>query len=160
MVQSLVRLPENADIKIGRWYVSIKNHRVVTTCGLLGRILGMIDDPDTDIGILSEFEKHGVSYEAVIEECVAEFDRISVIKYIMRFVYKFKMNGVYVEEDQEIFNSFSKSDIGVTLEDKLVDKIRSCRNWDELYNEFHSTSKFSIDLKKIIKEEITQWHKT
>ena len=106
--------------------------------------MGLTNNPDTDTRILSEFEKYGISYEAAIEECVKdlEYSPIRIIHIIC--------NG----DIWDVMVSAVKRKVCMAITDQYIDKIRSCGNWQELYDEMHQTSEFQKNMKKKIKEEM------
>ena len=170
MPQSLTQLPKTADFKIGGRWIVIDDHEVVSGDGLFSGIIYYVNSPYFDGQILYEFEKHGISFEMAIEECVRELE-----PDIKTFARVIRDNGIYASiiSDNDIYTSmmtdyrpdwnsrrdFTKSLGGRKIASQLIEKIRSCGNWGELYAELQHTSKFSKDMKNKIKEEIIQWCK-
>ena len=152
MTQSLTRLPETAHIIIGERHIKIRNHKVESAEGLTGRIVSMMKNPHNNRETLYQFEKHGISFEMVIEYCANELEHdVDVFAWVIRH-YK----GALCNVDSpgginwsKILN-FSKSDTGTAIVGLLIDKIRNCNNWEELYDELHPESRFGRDVKNKI----------
>ena len=149
MPQSLTQLPEEADIRIARKNVTIQNHKVLERGGLTGRIRLIIEDENSDIQSLYQFEKHGVSYEAAIEYCAQEFEEDAVI--LANFIVR------NLNERRAL--SFSESVAGRKIAEQFIEKIRSCDNWGELYEELHRSSRFHQEIVDKISTELEQCRK-
>ena len=146
MAQNIVRLPESAVINAGRWLLTIKNHAVITKYGLFTGIAGAIREGHWD-EVLKQLKSGEFSYESVLEQCVAEIEtNQKAFTYAIWWNYDADLTYTKAKE-------FIKTDAGVSLGIKIVDNIRDCSNWDELYKELHPKSKFSRDIQKIIKRE-------
>ena len=158
MPQSLTQLPEMTDMKILGWEIKIRNHNVLGyfDSGLFAIIMGIMDDYDCDRKTLYQLEKHGISYEAAIECCVREIEHISSVftGFIWRHCEPFKMIDINVEKNYEKVHDFSESVGGRMIADQIVEKIRSCENWGELYDELHMSSRFQKEMENRIKKEI------
>ena len=161
MKQNLVQLPKTAKFKIGNRVITIRNHQVTDMYGLLGEIIGIIDDSKSDRDTLTGFEKYRVSYEAVVEYCVDEAEQDGYI--IAGLMYNNNArNKSWVNYMTGMWSravNFSNSAAGREFTDQFIDKIRSCGSWQELYDELHLESKFQKNMMKKIKEEIIQWLK-
>ena len=159
MPQNLIRLPKIADIRFTGRDVTIRNHKVVERGGLTSRIMRITNDQGSNRQTLVEFEKHGINSEMAIEECVREleedvntlahavfmyWDREDILKY---YTGKKWDDGIF---------AFTKNKTGRIIADQYIEKIRSCDNWGDLYDELHHTSKFQKYMKKRIKEEMRQ----
>ena len=158
MPQDLTQLPKTADVDIAGCDIHIHNHKVVTADGLFGPIMYIVTWSDLPKNELVKFEKHGISYEAAIECCVLNLEKDAEVltdliyhDYDMKRVSK---NGT--DSNWNDLHIFSKSVAGRIIAGQFVEKIRSCDNWEELYNELHLTSKFSTDMKNKIKREMEQ----
>ena len=68
MPQSLTRLPQTADFEIDGTTIKIKEHRIVIHSSLFKAIIAIARNGNPNSDVLAEFEKHGISYETVIEE--------------------------------------------------------------------------------------------
>ena len=157
MPQSLIQLPETADFYIGGWPITIRNHKVVDVDGgLISRIIDIVHDTMISRGMLDELEKHGISFEAAIEYSVAELEQDA--KGLTDVIYSaYHTETVKVDNRYYFWNvndKFSSSDAGRKITSLFVEKIRSCDNWGELYDEMHLTSEFIQDIKNRIPEEV------
>ena len=159
MPQSLTQLPKTADFKIGGWPIKITDHKIESFDNLFDCMLDIIMDPRSDRQILSEFEKYGVSFEAVIEYCVEELEHdVNMLTNIM-------WRGDILESvfhPSQMLNTwskcedFSKSVAGRKIAEIYIEKIRICDNWGELYDEMHPTSEFIKNINNRIVEELKQ----
>ena len=152
MPQSLIQLPKEADFKIDGRDIEIWDHKFGNDGGLIWHIICIIHSPFSNRETLTELEKHGISFEAVIEYCVTELERdIDIRTHIINWYHNIRnyLECNTTDEWIAIYN-FSKSMTGKKIADKLVEKIRSCDNWEELYDELHRDSRFQKDLKKRI----------
>ena len=161
MVQNLVMLPKKAEFSIDGWTIEIRNHKVKGTMGLFGKIMAIILDSESNRESLAEFEKHKISYEAVIEYCAHELEcNIPVLaQFIKRYVEEEFMHPVTVKNILPKTFVFSKSAAGRVIADQFVEKIRSCDNWEQLYDEMQQTSKFCKDIQKRIIKEVKEQNK-
>ena len=154
MPQSLTQLPETASFEIGGCHVKIDDHKVVDWF-LFVYVWSIINEVDSDLQTLTEFEKHGISFESLIEYCVHELEckEYALTKLIWHndlgeCSMKDSVAGIW-----ETNHNYSKSVEGRNIAEQLVEKIRSCDDWNELYEEIHWKSKFHKYMKsKIIKE--------
>ena len=158
MPQSLTLLPKTADIPFGLFDISIREHRAVNAGRLLGGTVDIITHGDSDRESLEEFEKHGISFEAAIEYYVWELEKNSyVFAYLIdRYYDDTGYRKVDVEKEYKFFMNSTSSDAGKKIADQLVEKIRSCENWGELYDEMHMNNRFQKDMKDRILGELKQ----
>ena len=194
MAQNLIQLPKTADFKIGGWHIKITDHkiesshnlfdcivvvtptetvhntRIESSHNLFDCIVGIIIDPRFDRQILYQLEEHGISFETVIEECARELEEDPEV-----FVWsKYRDRNSWFlgrkHTDRDTRLAFSKSVAGRKITEQIIEKIRSCADWSELYDEMQLTTKFNENVGKRInkelkeqdkaKEEITQCRKT
>ena len=156
MPQSLTRMPKEAEITIAGGTIYIRDHLALLAGGLLGTTMDIITHPDSDRKSLEEFEKQGVSFEMAIEECVRELEEdTDVFAYLNMDHYS---DTEYDDGDSEFvwefFSDNAKSDTARKLANQLAEKIRSCNNWEDLYDELHMSSQFQQDMKSKIFEEL------
>ena len=163
MPQSLTQLPKKMEFAIAGWDITIEDHKIVDNNGLLNSIMHAVDDPGSDRNILYEFEKHGVSFEMVIEYCVWEIendeDILADVMWYMNVIMELIHTIIGINMWSECRN-FSKSVKGREISEQYTEKIRSCNNWEELYDEMQQTSKFHRDMKKRMNKEIKIRNKT
>ena len=161
MSQSLTQLPETANIGIGRTYTTIVNHKVTGDySGIIGQILSVTKCPECDRYSLAEFEKHGISFEAAIENSVLDLedDNPNGLASIVYWEYNMRdFGGEHISMNQWASNVFAKSAAGRIMAEQLVEKIRSCNNWEELYDELHMSSQFQKDMKSRLVREIKRY---
>ena len=131
MPQDMTRLPQTTYFRILGAGMTIRNHKIIhRNGGLITWMMDLINDPSSNRDILTEFEKHGISFEAAVEQCVREledcaeplahcfaryppFKRIKILKGAARMY---------------TFIEFQKSMSGRKIAESFVDKIRSCEN--------------------------------
>ena len=156
MPQSLIRMPKTADMEIAGWSIHIDDHEVVGVDGLFGNIMYIIIHKYSSWKTMADFENHGISFEAAVEECVRELEnKADILKQIIFWFYKVhQITGIYVETIDLL--RFSESVAGRKIAEQFIEKIRSCENWQELYDEMHLTSKFQKEMKNRIKKEMKQ----
>ena len=147
-MQEIVQLVKEADFWIGESQITIKNHKVIDFHGLLSTIIGITAEHDRNT--LSRFEDHGISLEAVIECCVDEVEN-NPAKLSRIIIWKY--GDIYYND--EIMNktlAFMKSDAGIIFAEQLIEKIRDCKNWADMYDLIQKDSKFHKDMKKTIEK--------
>ena len=149
MPQSLIQLPKEAGFYIVGWDMRIRNHKVTGTYGLFEKIVTIVYDSESNRESLEEFEKHKVSYEAVIEQCAAEIENDPTV---LESAFFHNENN---DDWDDIFN-FLKSLRGRKIAAQYIERIRQCGGWGELYEELHPTSKFRNDMKNRIQKEAKQ----
>ena len=152
MPQSLTQLPKDAYFRILGWEIKIRNHKIwgYFDSGFFGVMMHIIRDADSNKQTLYQYEKHGISFEMVIECCAQEFEEDAVIL----------ANIITRELHERRSFSFSESAAGRKIAEQFIEKIRSCDDWGELYDEMYETSKFRKDIKNRIREGLEQqWHK-
>ena len=156
MPQSLTRLPKEAEIGIGNWSVTIQDHKVVGDDGLTLKMIWIVNSPFAYRKTLSEFENWGVSFEAAVEWCAHELENnvklvLNIIRRMMFLEAKTNLDKCNVDD---VILEFSKSGITGRIATLYVDKIRSCENWEELYDTLQQSSKFTKEMNDRIKEEV------
>ena len=159
MPQSLTRLPQTADFKMERYPIRIRDHEVENwgVRGLLGKIMRVISHSDSNKETLCQFEKHGISFEMVIEYCACELEYNTDILADIMYGHYYDddvLNEKGVILDLESIHIFSKSEAGRIIAGQFVEKIRNCGDWEELYDEMQMTGKFRKDMKRRIKREL------
>ena len=155
MPQSLTRMPKEVSFKFYWHTITIQNHRVVYMGGFFGIIVDTIQSIDSSSQSLYQLEKHGISFEMAIECCAHELEHdVSVLAYNIR---NYEMPGLKFSRNSDgwiPFVDFSKSKKGRAIADQFIEKIRSCSNWEELYDELQLSSQFQKDMKSRIIREI------
>ena len=158
MPQSLTRLPETAQFVIGNCQVTIRDHRIVDSKGLFGKILWMARNKECDANTLCQFEKHGISYEAAIECCAHEMENDTSIlaDTILLGYIILKYEKILTGNTVERIRAFSKSMAGRSIANRYVDTLRNCDNWEQLYDELQPTSRFQKEMKSTVNREVKQ----
>ena len=157
MPQNLIQLPKKADFRIAGWTITIRNHKVAESSGLIGCIMKVADDVKSNRDTLYQFEKHGINFETAIEECARELEYD--IETLGNFIY-WNMNyikvsaGMTTNKDLDIIYKFAESEAGKKIAAQFIEKIRGCNNWEEIYDELQLTTKFSKYMKERIIKEI------
>ena len=159
MPQSLIRLPKTAEFEIAGFSITIVDHNVAHNNALLSRIMQIVNDSISNRNTLYQFEKYGVSFEMVIEYCVWEIENdIDVLADLIWFrdaISKFIHTTRGVIQWSEC-KDFSKSVAGRWISEQYTEKIRSCNNWEELYNMMRWNCKFQMDMEERIIKEIKE----
>ena len=153
MPQSLTQLPKTADVDIAGCDIYIRDHKVVTADGLFGAITWIVSDGDSNRETLYQFEKYGINFESAIECCAHELEcDVRVLIYaIMQYAPSL------LEDRRELLADFLESRAGRAIADMYAEKIRSCSNWGELYDEMDHKSKFQKDVGNKINADVDQW---
>ena len=104
-----------------------------------------------------QFEKHGINFEAAIECCCGELEEneqilACAIYWSYDELEKIKMHPL--DDMPDAILVFSRSAAGRKIAAQLIEKIRSCDNWEELYDVFHYTNKFYNDVMSGIEDEL------
>ena len=149
MPQDLTELPETAKFEIGGWGIIIREHKVVNLKGLFGCIMYITGDQNHDRDTLTRFEEYGISYEAAVEYCIKELECSTIILAEALF-WNYHIHEI--EKISKIPNNLAMKIIA----EQFIEKIRSCDNWGELYDEMCDTSQFTKDMKKRVLGEIEQ----
>ena len=125
-------------------------------------LASIMPDSNSDIRTLYEFEEYGISWEMAVEQCVTELEEDALIfariiahgHFNVLDSFTEKIPYTVVENNWVRLKNFSKSVTGRAVVDQLVEKIRSCENWEELYDEMQMTSRFQRDIKSKMADEI------
>ena len=159
MGQSLIQMPKEAKFEIAGWPIRIRRYMATNVDGLSGRIWHIIQDGDSDRQSLYQFEKRGVSFEAAIECCVSEMEHDgNMLTNIIWHgnILKSVFHPSQMLNTRSKCKDFSESMAGRKIAEQFIEKIRSCDNWGELYDEMQMTSKFNQDMKNRIIYELEQ----
>ena len=155
MPQSLIQLPKTAEFVIRGWNVTIENHKIVNDeMGLFSTIIGVVDTSGSNKQTLYQLEKLGISFESAIECCASELELdVNILSEIIWYHIGMQKPASILEneEGKDLFLYFSKSVTGRIIADQYIEKIRSCNNWEELYEELNLKSKFRKDMTKKIR---------
>ena len=151
----MTRLPNTADIEILGWSIEIRNHQVVNyDCRFFDVIMDLVSDVRSDRETLYQFEKHGISFEMVVEECVKELEEDTLALVSLIFGHYKLSKIVYADKGSTWLEkcAFSAGRTGRKIVDRIVEKIRDCNDWGELYDEMNPESRFHKEIIKKIKE--------
>ena len=150
MPENLLQLPATAKFMIGQRNIAIRDHRVLQIDGLFGRILSIINDSNSNMETLLEFEGHKINFETAIEECAYE---LQVHAQILMDVIWWHYDSA---SEHDACLDFSAGDRGRMIADIFIEKIRSCDDWQDLYEEMQLTSKFNRDMRNMVETELEQ----
>ena len=151
MPQSLIQLPETVDIT-GESDLHIRNHEVVDWGGLLYWILTIINRKVWKTSV-TEMEKHGISYEMVVECCVHELEHdTELLTWMMMIHYN-------VGPNLHLHAEYSERIAGRKIAGEIVDAIRTCNDWTDLHDTMQQKSGFSKDMAEKIREDLRTWLK-
>ena len=144
-------------MKIGGWSIHIDDHEVVGVDGLFGNIMYIIIYKYSSWKTMADFENHGISFEAAVEECVRELENKYILAIISNYLCDFREIVSDAKKNlKDMRINFSRSKTAQDIADQFVEKIRSCENWQELYAELHPTSKFNKEMRRRAIMEIKQ----
>ena len=143
MPQSLIQMPKTADFYIKGHIIVIQNHKVVSYWSLFHQIVQIARDWENNRQTLAELEKYGISFEAAIECCAKELDDPRTLEEVL----------AWDRSKTDVMRGFSESKEGRKMADMYIEKIRSCDDWGELYDEMQEKSQFSKDIKIRIRGE-------
>ena len=158
MPQSLIQLPKTAEFVICGERIRIKDHRFMSSYSYFFKIMSIIKDSKSDSDTLYQFEKHGISYEATIEHCAYELEHdADALFNVIYWIYRIRnITGANINKNWNVIGDFSESGAGGKIAEQIIEKIRSCENWGQLYEEMHPESRFSEDMKKKTRKEMIQ----
>ena len=141
MPQSLIQMPKDADIMIHGEPIKIRDHKVVSFWSLFVQIIRIAQNWNSNRNTLVEFEKHGISFEIAIEYCAKELEHnAGTLQGVLDMDYT----------NKDVMSRFSRSEEGRKMADMYIEKIRSCDDWGELYDQMQLTSEFTKDMKSRI----------
>ena len=161
MAQSIVELPESAMINADWLYLEIKDHKPANGAKLFGIIMSVVDSASSDKNTLPKLEGYGISFEALIEQCCKELeDGHQVLADVISWRYfNYKTKTTDQNKNWDKIHNFTKTPEGKMVTEQFAEKIRDCENWEELFYEMRTDSKFSQDIKNIIFRGMKQCHK-
>ena len=154
MTQSMTRLPKSAEIQALGNTLVIKDHVITSEWNLIEWIFQVINYQDRDIwnNMVKDLDANKLSYEAAIECCAQEieddYDTFGNIIYCHYDIKKYTCRDA--EEHLQAVLAGSHSQECIKISEQFMEKIRSCDNWGDLYDEMQSTSKFIENMKKQI----------
>ena len=141
-MQSIVNLPETAEITLKRGYnLKIKNHEVQDIWSFFNWILIMIKDGNSE-EILTQMKSQKIQHEAVVEYCATEVEsdlfEHSLAIWSHCDVWKYHH---YSEEDM-LENRFKKSTTAMNIVKEFEYKIRNSEDLDDLFRVMNPDSIF------------------
>ena len=149
-MHSLNGLPKTAYVTIEDWSTGliIKNHKVADDHSLMYMILFMIENKQWK-HILPQFISQGFKIDGVIEECIRNMkDQIHVNYILYNFYSGGKVYG-YIKQN-------SQSPEIVKIIGCIIKKLKTCKNWNQLYQMMRKNSDFQKEMQKKMKEVIIQ----
>ena len=157
MPQSLTQLPKKMEFAIAGWDITIRDHVVVKANHLFGVIIDIASDTRVSRGIFTEFEKHGISFEMVIEECARELEHdANVLAEIIRWEYLALKKIMLDGKRMNLIRVFSNGVAGRKIAAQYIKKIRSCNDWEELYDTLKIPNEFHKRMRRKVIREIRQ----
>ena len=149
MGQNLVGLPKEAHIRLGMWILEIKDHRIQGN-DFIWRWLCLVTREHHWKEVAKTLDENGVTFEAVIETCVVDFEKNHDILAWMMGTHLGA--GLKWAESME----FSKSATGRAAADRIIEDIRQCDDWEDLFNRTNLNSEWNDYLRDIV---IKDWRK-
>ena len=154
MMQSIVQLPESADIDIvsGGFRLVIKDHKIQSepyTRTLLSIWLLDVIRADSWKQTVAEMKLQNFSFEAVIDTCGSEMQEYPrLLEYIIHTQYK-------LDFDFSKRAKFSASYQGMEISEIIASKIKDCSNWDELYHVMKMDGLFQKNMRERTRKQMT-----
>ena len=142
-MQKIAGLPKNVVILIDASYLAIENYEVISTYGLFGWILEIIDNEHWIEGHNTMLQQ-GFKFDAVMEQCIYELENHNRI--FGNLIAKHILPG----SDRVICWGFSDSEAGREATGWFLKKFRTCKNWDEFYNMLKMGSALRVELLRKI----------
>ena len=159
MPQNMIELPQEAEFDIEGFHVVIQNHRVKTyDHSLLGAIIMITRNTSIDVNTLQQFERHGISYEAAVEECAYELENnASALAWVIYWSHdSARIKDATTGNTREEVDIYAASDRGRKIAAQYIEKIRSCDDWQQLYEQLHYNSPFQKEMEGKVLAEIEQ----
>ena len=150
MVQNIVQLPEYAKISIGEWTLTVTNHRVVSSWGLLHWLLQMIARDSWDDAV-EKLKNNGFSYEGTIEYCVAELET-DTYTFLQIIYWYFEIKK---KNDPHMFYTTEDS---AAIVDEFIEKLRGCDDWIKLYDIMVPGGEFYKHIRDQINTGVNKTH--
>ena len=148
MVQNITNFPKNVSIQIDDNGIQIRDHKPAPRWEMFDSMMRAVASK-TYWDLVTAMESAGISYDAVIEQCVDELESPTL---------KMRMWITILVHDIDVFTSvhkmFAESDTGLEIGDEYVDMIRSCGNWGEFYHNMNPKSRFHKHMKRRIRREM------
>ena len=137
----LIGLPKTAQIQCnGLPLISIENHRVVSKDGIMYWMMFMNYDKQWK-HILSQFISQGFKIGGVIEECIRD---MKDQKHVNRILFDFYSTGIKYEDIVEK----SQSPEIRKIVGRIIKKLKTCKNWNQLYQMMRKNSNFQKQIQK------------
>ena len=164
MVQSLTMLPETAEIRLHGFTLKIQNHEIRKGISMAYFMMVATRHEHLWSEIIRDMERQKITYEAAVEQCVAEIEsdhcileaifywHYNIVKNAKFMAYKAK-HGKRHDDVTAITTRISKSPAGRIIATWFVEKIRSCENWQEFYTEMKRESDFNRYTKSWVMRE-------
>ena len=154
MTQGMEQLPCEADFRILGWCVKIKNHKVMNHFGLFGSMMDIAKDSHFGSQFLTEFEGNGITCKAAIQHSATELENNpEILAYLTLTHYCFwEIKEDCSENDWDEILNFSKSVEGRNIAGMISEKIKSCTNWQDVYDELRPKSAFNCGMTGEIRE--------
>ena len=125
----------------------IKNHKVTDNNSFMYMILFMIENKHWK-QVLPQLISQGFKIDGVIEECIRD---MKDQKHVNRILSNFYCNEKYYG-----YFKHSQSPEIVKIGECIIKKLKTCKNWDQLYQMMRKNSDFQKEMQKKMKEVIIQ----
>ena len=121
-------------------------------------IMYMVRSQRSDKKSLYEFEKQGISFEMIIENCVRELENnTKLLAYHINTSPPIrKINNRSDKITLKRIIAFTAGEEGMKLAGRYIEMIRSCNNWEDLYDQMLPTSEFWKEMNDRIHAEFKQ----
>ena len=155
-MQEITQLPETVYIgikkdggftKMGGTILTIENHKVTSMYGLFCWLFEK-DGPSLKTKIM-ELRENKISYEAFIENSVMELEDEVNLRGIL--IWDFN-----VTKNMGDLMKYAKSAACMEMAEKIIDKIRDCKDWDDLNLEMGHDGRFMKRIRIQITEEMNK----
>ena len=149
-MQSIVRLPKTAYLKLGLFWLRIKNHKTTMSSGMAGWMLCTIRFVSKE-KFIESMKQHEISFEAAVETCNTELENTT--KTFEDILYWY----FHIKNVPNASTKYSKSEAGITMAEEIIEKIRDCGDWEGFYDGMNEKSDFYMKMKKKINVEIKEY---
>ena len=150
MAQSIVELPESANIFIGVFRLLIINHKVTHPAFLILWAIRTFSGSDWK-NTVTQLMESGVNYEAFIETCASELDSNSLVVSHLLSHYN------PARQERSNYVAFSQSINGVNIGNEILENIRDCGDWNSFRAVIYKKGVFGKKIASRIQAEMNTW---
>ena len=144
----LIGLPKNANIRIGLWVLSIRDHEVVGN-DMFEWIIGLVNDGHAQ-KMISILQLNSIKFDAVIEECIMELKKPElVIPWLVRWYWKLgNSHGTAAK--------FGKTKCAKDIAEMYINMLQNCKNYADLAEKTKPSTSLGLEVKNMADEGMKQ----